>query len=451
MVKQKTQFFCNSCGYQAGKWLGRCPVCNGWNCFTEEIINNESTKYKFSTTTHNKPVLLRSVFFNSSERLDTGNKEFDKVLGGGIMPGSVILLGGDPGVGKSTLLMQVAMSLSLNERKILYVSGEESASQIKMRVNRFGKYGTGLFLYTTINIAEILLEVQQLSPQFMIIDSIQTIFDPDITSSPGSVSQIRECTAKLVRISKELNIAILIIGHITKDGQIAGPKLLEHMVDVVLYFEGEFNYNLRLLRVIKNRFGSINECGIFSMEESGLKEILNPSAILLSERINAHAGAIVTPFIEGNRPLLVEIQALATQSYYGMPRRLVAGFDYNRLIILLAILEKRIGINFGQTDIFINSVGGIKVNEPAADLAVTLAILSSYKDFIIGNDVVAFGEIGLTGEVRGVINVAERITEAEMLGFKTIILPKISIRKLKRKIKCELIEIDHIQRILDLV
>ena len=449
MSKIKTCFFCNECGYESGKWLGRCPGCSAWNTFSEEVITKTSKREKSATS--NRVINIADVTAQADTRISCGVSEFDKVLGGGIVGGSLSLLGGDPGIGKSTLAMQIAMRMSLREITVMYVSGEESTHQIKLRANRLGDCGKKLLLFTATDIEEILLVAEQNKPQLMIIDSIQTMFDPNISSAPGSVSQVRECSGRMLRFAKERNIAVLIIGHITKDGQIAGPKILEHMVDVVLYFEGEQNNNFRILRAKKNRFGGTNECGIFSMRAEGLVEVLNPSAILLNDRSIAHPGAVITPFMQGNRPLLVEVQALACQSYYGMPRRLVSGYDYNRLIMLLAVLERRAGLLFGQQDVFLNVIGGIKIDETAADLAAAIAIVSSLRNKAVGNDVVAFGEVSLTGEIRSVMNIEERVNEAEALGFKTIILPKSCQAAVKKNRKIKIVGVDDIHAVLDFI
>ncbi|MFA6074478.1 MAG: DNA repair protein RadA [Negativicutes bacterium] len=449
MSKIKTQFFCNECGYESGKWLGRCPGCSAWNSLSEEVIAKNSKRERNANSA--KVVNIIDVSAHEDARIMCGLAEFDKVLGGGIVGGSLSLLGGDPGIGKSTLAMQIAMRLSLRDVTVLYVSGEESAQQIKLRAKRLGDCGKKLLLFTATDIDEILLVAEQHQPQLLIIDSIQTMFDQNISSAPGSVSQVRECAGRMLRFAKERNIAVVIIGHITKDGQIAGPKILEHMVDVVLYFEGEQNNNFRILRAKKNRFGGINECGIFSMRTEGLVEVLNPSAILLNDRSVAHPGAVITPFMQGNRPLLLEVQALACQSYYGMPRRLVSGYDYNRLIMLLAVLERRAGLLFGQQDVFLNVIGGIKIDETAADLAAAIAIVSSLRNTAVGNDVCAFGEISLTGEIRSVMNVEERVKEAEALGFKTIILPKSCLSVVKKSSKIKIVGVDDIHAVMDLI
>ena len=363
----------------------------------------------------------------------TGIREFDRVLGGGIVPGALMLIGGDPGIGKSTLLLQVAAGISDEYGPVLYVSGEESAVQTRMRAERLGKVSDKLFVLTETNLDENIAAACELQPSLVVIDSIQTMYSPDIPSAPGSVGQVRESTGKLLRFAKETNIPVAIIGHVTKEGNIAGPRLLEHMVDVVLYFEGERNYAFRVLRAMKNRFGSVNESGIFSMEETGLGEISNPSAMLLSERSNGMPGSVVLACLAGIRPLLVELQALVSTTVFGMPRRMAAGFDYNRLILLMAVLEKRVGLSLASQDAYVNAVGGIKIDEPAADLAVALAIASSFRNVVVHNQTVVMGEVGLTGEVRMVSRVDVRINEAANLGFRRFVIPAGNVQGLKVK------------------
>ena len=447
MAKTKTAFFCNACGHESSKWLGRCPACEAWNSFVEEVVSKTSKTVLVAN--NSKVTNIMDVAGDRNHRVLTGINELDKVLGGGFVAGAFMLLGGDPGIGKSTLAMQLAMRLSVAGHKVLYVSGEESADQIKMRVLRLGECGNNLLLYTATSIEDILLQVVEIKPALVIVDSIQTMYAQDIASAPGSVSQVRECAGKLLRMAKETDISVLAVGHITKDGQIAGPKILEHMVDVVLYFEGERNYNFRIIRAQKNRFGSINESGIFSMESDGLAEVKNPSEILLQGRSAAHAGSIVTPYVEGNRALLLEVQSLVCQSYYGMPRRLVTGYDYNRLIMILAVLERRCGMVFGQLDVFLNVIGGIKIDEPAADLAVALAVLSSQKSSAIGVETAAFGEIGLTGEIRAVPHAESRIKEAVALGFSRVILPSSCKSSCKKITDVELVFVADIHELLD--
>jgi len=397
----------------------------------EETFSRQDGKKRHSTSNGAKPRPITEVDNFAVPRLTTGVGEFDRVLGGGIVPGALILIGGDPGIGKSTMLLQVACSVSQTYGSVLYVSGEESAAQTKMRAERLNKLSDKLLIMTETNLDEIALSANQLKPALMIIDSIQTMYSPEIPSAPGSVGQVRESTGKLLRLAKETGIPIAIIGHVTKEGNIAGPRILEHMVDVVLYFEGEKTYAFRVLRAIKNRFGSTHESGIFSMEEDGLMEVKNPSGLLLSERPESAPGSVVLACMEGVRPLLIEIQALVSTTCFGMPRRMAVGFDYNRLILLMAVLEKRVGLMLGNQDAYVNAVGGIKVTEPAADLAVILAVASSFRNISLDAHTVVMGEVGLTGEVRMVSRVDVRISEAATMGFKRFVIPAGNLTGLK--------------------
>jgi DNA repair protein RadA/Sms len=397
----------------------------------EETLSRQDGKKRHSTSNGAKPRPITEVDNFAVPRLTTGVGEFDRVLGGGIVPGALILIGGDPGIGKSTMLLQVACSVSQTYGSVLYVSGEESAAQTKMRAERLNKLSDKLLIMTETNLDEIALSANQLKPALMIIDSIQTMYSPEIPSAPGSVGQVRESTGKLLRLAKETGIPIAIIGHVTKEGNIAGPRILEHMVDVVLYFEGEKTYAFRVLRAIKNRFGSTHESGIFSMEEDGLMEVKNPSGLLLSERPESAPGSVVLACMEGVRPLLIEIQALVSTTCFGMPRRMAVGFDYNRLILLMAVLEKRVGLMLGNQDAYVNAVGGIKVTEPAADLAVILAVASSFRNISLDAHTVVMGEVGLTGEVRMVSRVDVRISEAATMGFKRFVIPAGNLTGLK--------------------
>lgn len=429
MSKLKSKFFCQECGYDAPKWLGKCPSCETWNSMVEEPVAKSGLK--IISKPGNKPCPITAVDTTAMPRRETGVDEFDRVLGGGIVPGALILIGGDPGIGKSTLLLQVAAGVSERHGAVLYVSGEESAAQTRMRAERLGKINDSLLIMTETNLDEVAIQAGAIKPSLVIIDSIQTMYSPEAGSAPGSVGQVRECTGKLLRLAKESGIPIAIIGHVTKEGNIAGPRLLEHMVDVVLYFEGERSYSFRVLRAIKNRFGSTNESGIFSMEETGLTEVKNPSALLLTERPQDMPGSVVLAYLEGVRPLLIEIQALVSTTCFGMPRRMAAGFDYNRLILLMAVLEKRVGLMLGNQDAYVNAVGGIKIMEPAADLAVTLALASSFRNMPIDSRTVVMGEVGLTGEVRMVARVDARISEAATLGFKRFVIPAGNLAGLK--------------------
>lgn len=432
LAKGKVKYCCTECGYDSPKWLGRCPGCNAWNSLVEEIVSTKAdTRPRYAESS--KPRPIAQVDTSAVPRRLTGVREFDRVLGGGIVPGSLLLIGGDPGIGKSTLLLQVASGVSEAYGAVLYVSGEESAVQTRMRAERLGKVCNNLFIMTETNLDENIAAAAAMKPALVVIDSIQTMYSPDIPSAPGSVGQVRESTGKLLRFAKETNIPVAIIGHVTKEGNIAGPRLLEHMVDVVLYFEGERNYAFRVLRAMKNRFGSVNESGIFTMEEGGLIEVGNPSSMLLAERSHGMPGSVVLACLEGVRPLLIELQALVSTTVFGMPRRMAAGFDYNRLILLMAVLEKRVGLMLSNQDAYINAVGGIKIDEPAADLAVALAIASSFRNIAVDNQTVVLGEVGLTGEVRTVARADDRISEAATLGFKRFVIPAGNLQGLKIK------------------
>lgn len=450
MSKTKIQYVCQECGHSSAKWLGHCPGCGEWNTMVEEIITKakEPSGQRLSSS---KPLPLRAVDMTKMPRLSTGVEEFDRVLGGGIVPGALVLIGGDPGIGKSTLLMQVAAGISDAYGTVLYVSGEESAAQTRLRAERLGVDSESLLVMTETNLAEIIMQANQIKPVLLVIDSIQTMYSPDIPSVPGSVGQVRESTGQLLRFAKDSHIPVAIIGHVTKEGNIAGPRLLEHMVDVVLYFEGERSYAFRVLRAIKNRFGSTNESGIFSMEETGLTQVENPSAILLSERPVGVSGSVVSACLEGVRPLLIEIQALVSTTCFGVPRRMAAGFDYNRLTLLMAVLEKRVGLLLGNQDAYINAVGGLRISEPAADLAVALAIASSFKNLAVEPNTVVLGEIGLTGEVRMVARVDARVSEAATLGFKRFVVPRGNAANLKVRQKVEVIGVGSINEAMEAV
>jgi len=424
VAKTKTHFVCQSCGYATAKWLGKCPECGQWDSFVEELVASEKDLSFLPTSSGAKPKTIASVAIEKVERMSTGISEFDRVLGGGIVPGSLILLAGDPGIGKSTIALDAGIKFGNKGIKVLYVSGEESEAQTAMRANRLGKSGDNLLIMTATDLPQILLQAQKENPKILVIDSIQTMFNSELETSAGSVGQVRECTSKLLRFAKVTDIAVIIIGHVTKEGNIAGPRLLEHMVDVVLQFEGDRSYAFRVLRANKNRFGSTSESGIFSMEEAGLKEITNPSGLFLEKKENPVSGSVVSAILEGNRPLLAELQALVSKTPYGMPRRTAVGIDYNRVNMLLAILEKRLGIDFGTQDAYVNVVGGVKITEPAADLAVVAALVSSFRNIPIPTGVLAVGEVGLTGELRRVNFLERRIKEAAKLGFHKFIVPK---------------------------
>ena len=432
MSKAKIKFCCTECGAESLKWLGRCPGCGAWNTMAEEMTAAKADN-RIRFVQGSKPKPITQVDTTAVGRRITGVCEFDRVLGGGIVPGALMLIGGDPGIGKSTLLLQVAAGVSERYGPVLYVSGEESAVQTRMRAERLGSLSNHLFIMTETNLDEIAVAANAMKPALVIIDSIQTMFNAEIPSAPGSVGQVREATGKLLRFAKETDIPVAIIGHVTKEGNIAGPRLLEHMVDVVLYFEGERNYAFRVLRAMKNRFGSTNDSGIFSMEEDGLKEVVNPSVLLLAERTHDMPGSVVLACLEGVRPLLIELQALVSTTVFGMPRRMAAGFDYNRLILLMAVLEKRVGLSLANQDAYVNAVGGIKIDEPAADLAVALAIASSFRNAAVNSQTVVMGEVGLTGEVRMVSRVDIRISEAATLGFKRFVIPAGNVPGLKTK------------------
>ncbi len=429
-VKKKTVFFCQNCGYESAKWMGQCPGCREWNSFVEETVTASSAKEK-RTASHTEPVKLSEVSIDQDERVTTGIGELDRVLGGGIVPGSMVLVGGDPGIGKSTLLLQVCQKLSSQNKNVLYISGEESLRQIKMRASRIGSFTDSLMLLCETNLDTIRTVIEKNKPEIVIIDSIQTMYNEEVSSAPGSVSQVRESTGVLMQIAKGLGVSVFIVGHVTKDGNVAGPRVLEHMVDTVLYFEGDRHASYRILRGVKNRFGSTNEIGVFEMRENGLVEVENPSEYMLNGRPEGASGSIVACSMEGTRPILVEIQALVCKTNFGMPRRTSAGCDYNRVNLLMAVVEKRLGLNLSACDAYVNIAGGIKMNEPAIDLGIVLAIVSSYRDISIGEKVVAFGEVGLSGEVRAVSMAEQRVQECKKLGFKKVILPKACAASVK--------------------
>ena len=425
MSKIKTAFFCNNCGYESAKWIGKCPACSEWNTFTEEILdkgnkNAENWKDNSGEKRIHKSISLQEVVTSQDKRILTSDSELNRVLGGGIVPGSIVLVAGEPGIGKSTLFLQ--NGLQLKDLRVLYISGEESEQQIKMRADRLEIAHDQFFLLTETDTAVIFREIKKLQPQVVIVDSIQTLQSPLIDSSAGSVSQIRECAGEFQRYAKETQTPVFLIGHITKDGGIAGPKILEHMVDTVLQFEGDRHYAYRILRTLKNRFGSTSELGIYEMTGTGMRIVANPSEILIAQRDHALSGSAIAATLEGLRPLLIEVQALVTPSVYGTPQRTVTGFDLRRLQLLLAVLEKRGGFQFGMKDVFVNIAGGIRVEDPSIDLAVICALLSSYEDLPIPDLTCFAGEVGLNGEIRAVNRIEQRIAEAEKLGFKKIII-----------------------------
>jgi len=444
MKKSKIKYICSNCGYESLKWLGKCPECDSWNSFTEELIEENKRKPKI----YNGKIDIQNIndiTADEKDRIISGVAEFDRVLGGGLMPGSVVLLGGDPGIGKSTLAMQTTAKLS---DKVLYVTGEESTKQIKIRSQRLDINSDNFYVLAETNLSAVISAVKEISPAVVVIDSIQTMYREEMDNSPGTVTQIRECTSVLQYIAKRNNICVIIVGHVTKEGMIAGPKILEHIVDTVLYFEGNSNYSYRILRAQKNRYGNTNEIGIFEMKQSGLEQILNPSKIFLSNTENRAPGSVVTSTIEGTRPLLIEAQALVTPSSFGYPQRVSTGFDQKRLSILLAVLEKHGKLNLSSSNVFINMAGGVKIYEPAIDLAVCCSIASSFANKEVNNKTIVIGEIGLGGEVRNVSNFEKRIGEAEKLGFETAIVPKGNVKDVKSK-KIKLVGVISVKEALD--
>lgn len=429
MAKGKTSiFFCQSCGYESSKWMGQCPGCKEWNTFVEEVVDKKSagTLAKQKATASEAKVLpLSQIEMTYDKRVSTDMKELDRVLGGGIVQGSMVLVGGDPGIGKSTLLLQVCRNLSEHNIKVLYISGEESLQQIKIRAERIGNFGDSLKLLCETNLGTIKAVIDREKPQIVVIDSIQTMFNEEVSSAPGSVSQVRESTGVLMQIAKGMGISIFIVGHVTKEGVVAGPRVLEHMVDTVLYFEGDRHAAYRILRGVKNRFGSTNEIGVFEMRQDGLVEVENPSEYMLSGKPEGASGSVVACSMEGTRPILLEVQALVCHSNFGIPRRTAAGTDFNRVNLLMAVLEKRLGLKLGDCDAYVNIAGGIKMNEPAIDLGIVLALISSYKDKPIDEKTICFGEVGLSGEVRAVNMAEQRVQEAKKLGFEVCILPEV--------------------------
>ena len=436
MAKIKTSYICSECGFESPKWYGKCPSCGEWNTLNEEL-NSQQTKNSFSNSfsTVNQVLALDDICGENDERIPTKIEEFDRVLGGGIVKGSLVLLSGDPGIGKSTILLQICQNLGSKGHKILYVSGEESANQIKLRAVRIGVTTKNLFILSQTDLATIVECIKAEKPDIVIIDSIQTMLYEQVNSSAGSITQVRECTNVFMHTAKGLGIPIFIVGHVNKDGAIAGPKVLEHIVDTVLYFEGERNYSYRILRGVKNRFGSTNEIGVFEMTADGLKEVLNPSLMMISGRPKNTSGTCVACVMEGTRPILAEVQGLVCATGFGTPRRMSTGFDYNRMSMLLAVLEKRAGYFFNNMDAYVNVVGGLKLDEPAADLTVALALVSSLKDKAVDDKTIAFGEVGLAGEIRAVNNCEQRISEAKRLGFERCIIPFHNYKSITNSLK----------------
>ncbi|UOQ49480.1 DNA repair protein RadA [Gracilibacillus caseinilyticus] len=447
MAKRKSKFVCQSCGYESPKWMGKCPGCHQWNTLVEELEATKTARGNWATgaATAQKPEKISSIQTQEEPRITTSMRELNRVLGGGIVPGSLVLIGGDPGIGKSTLLLQVSSQLSQSNLDVLYISGEESARQTKLRADRLDISSERLYVLSETNLMDIANQIDQLKPGFVVIDSIQTIFKEEVTSAPGSVSQVRECTSELMRIAKQNHIPIFIVGHVTKEGSIAGPRLLEHMVDAVLYFEGERHHTFRILRSVKNRFGSTHEMGIFEMKEEGLVEVLNPSEIFLEERSQGVAGSTIVASMEGTRPVLVEIQALISPTSFGNPRRMATGIDHNRVPLLMAVLEKRVGLMLQNQDAYVKVAGGVKLDEPAIDLAVAISIASSFRDRAPHTDDVLIGEVGLTGEIRRVSRIDQRVQEAAKLGFKRAIIPAKNLEGWTPPDSIEMVGVNSVQ------
>lgn len=455
--KKTTVFFCQECGNESSKWLGQCPACKEWNTFVEEVIVSEKKGLGGSMQAAGRqvqkamPVSFSEVSLSEEEKIKTQIEELDQVLGGGIVPGSLTLFGGDPGIGKSTLLLQVCRQLSDKQIKVLYISGEESLKQIKLRALRIGEFSEDLQLLCETNLDLIKPVLIDTKPQVVVIDSIQTMYREEVSSAPGSVSQVREATAALMQLAKGYNISILIVGHVTKEGTVAGPRVLEHMVDTVLYFEGERDGAYRILRSVKNRFGSTNEIGVFEMAGDGLREVKNPSAFLLEGRPRQASGSVVVCSMEGTRPIMIEIQALVCSTNFNIPRRQANGTDFNRLNLLMAVIEKRMSMHLGHSDAYVNIAGGLKVTEPAIDLGIVLAVISSFRNKPVLEDSIVFGEVGLSGEIRGVSMAEKRVLEAKRLGFKTCILPKTNADTIKGVDGIKLYGVENVSQILDFV
>lgn len=448
MAKIKTIYVCQECGYESPKWMGKCPECSNWNTMVEELEVRGKNDTLPGGMMVSKPLNINEIELTDEERYNTSIEEFDRVLGGGIVKGSLILVGGDPGIGKSTLLLQVSRNIAEN-KKIFYISGEESSKQIKIRAQRLEVTTSNLYIVSETNISVIERMVEEFRPEVVVIDSIQTMYKEELQSAPGSVSQVREATSTFMRIAKKLGISIFIVGHVTKEGSIAGPRVLEHMVDTVLYFEGDRHHTYRILRTVKNRFGSTNEIGIFEMKGNGLREVKNASEMLLSGRPENVPGSSITCSMEGTRPVLVEIQALTSSTSFGMPRRMATGIDYNRVVLLMAVLEKRVGMQLQTSDVYVNVAGGLRLDEPACDLGVTLAIASSFRNLYIDPKTVLIGEVGLTGEIRGVSYIEKRIIEAQKIGFTRCVIPKENIRGIDINPDIKIVAVDNIYEALD--
>ncbi|MCD6353748.1 MAG: DNA repair protein RadA [Proteobacteria bacterium] len=453
MPKARTIYSCQSCGYQSPKWLGRCPECGGWNTLVEEVISpfKDSSSSLDIQVGQSSPQAINQIKLGKEDRFLTSIAEFDRVLGGGIVVGSVVLIGGDPGIGKSTLLLQAFEKLAVSGKKVLYVSGEESGRQTKMRAERLGISSANLFIQAETSLEIIIKSIISLKPCAVVIDSIQTIFTPDLQSAPGTISQVRESSGKLMLLAKKTGIPVFLIGHVTKEGAIAGPRVLEHMVDTVLYFEGDRGHPYRVLRSVKNRFGASNEIGVFEMKDSGLAEILSPSELFLAERPLNASGSVVAACIEGSRPLLVELQVLVSHTTFGIPRRTSLGVDYNRVSLLIAVLEKKADLSFINQDIFVNVAGGIKIEEPAVDLALIMASASSFRNRSIDSGMVMFGEVGLAGEVRAISQAEMRIKEASKMGFSRCLMPRNNTKQISADFNIELIGVDSIAEALELL
>lgn len=454
---KKTVFFCQNCGYESAKWMGQCPGCREWNSFVEETVSQGTKKGPGQTAPGaaggraGKPMMLSEIDIREDNRIRTSMDELDRVLGGGVVQGSMVLVGGDPGIGKSTLLLQVCKLLSDSGHKILYISGEESLQQIKMRAQRIGVFNENLRLLCETNLEAISTTIENEKPEAVIIDSIQTMYNEEVSSAPGSVSQVRESTGILMKIAKGMGISVFIVGHVTKDGSVAGPRVLEHMVDTVLYFEGDRHASYRILRSVKNRFGSTNEIGVFEMQEEGLAEVGNPSEYMLDGRPEEASGAVVSCSLEGTRPILLEVQALVAETNFGMARRTAAGTDYNRVNLLMAVLEKRCRYEMSRLDAYVNIAGGMKMNEPALDLAIVMALISSYKDRPVDPRMIIFGEVGLSGEVRAVSQADQRVNEAAKLGFTSCMLPKVCVDKLKPVEGLKLIGVSNVREAINIL
>ena len=451
--KKSTVFFCQNCGLESAKWMGQCPGCREWNTFVEEQVSTAALKKNGTqgSTVRQKPAVLSEITMEKEDRISTGMQELDRVLGGGVVAGSLTLVGGDPGIGKSTLLLQVCRNFSDAGAKVLYISGEESLKQIKMRAERIGSFNDNLLLLCETNLSLIEDTIRSQKPQIVIIDSIQTMYSEDVSAAPGSVSQVRESTALFLQLAKGLGVSIFIVGHVTKEGTVAGPRVLEHMVDTVLYFEGDRYASYRILRSVKNRFGSTNEIGVFEMREEGLAEVRNPSEYMLSGRPKDACGCVVACTVEGTRPLMVEMQALVCHSNFGIPRRQATGVDFNRVNLLMAVLEKRLGLQMSGCDAYVNLAGGIRIQEPAVDLGMVMAIVSSFKNRPVDESTVVFGEVGLSGEVRAVSLAEQRLQEAVKLGFTTCVMPRANADMLKNTKNIKVIGVSNVQEAIELI